>query len=77
MLERESLLQAEKVQLSNDLAAIERQVGAEQGKVRDYQTTMQTLQRELHMLKKEHEEYKQRATGILQVSFQLFPCCCF
>ena len=68
LLERESLLQAEKVQLSQDLAGAERQAAQEQGKVRDYQATLQSLQKELHLLKREHEDYKQRAGGILQAS---------
>lgn len=66
-IERESLLQSEQRQLSDSLAASQRQVAAEQRKSRESQTAMQNTQRELQLLRKEHEEYKQRAAGILQV----------
>ena len=67
LMERENVLQEEKLQLSSSLAIAERQVAAERGKVRDYQATMQNLKKELQLLKNEHVDYKQRAAGILQV----------
>ena len=68
LIERESALQLEKMHVSNGLVTAERQVAVEQGKVRDYQGSMQSLQKELKLLRNEHTDYKQRAAGILQVS---------
>lgn len=66
-IERESLLQSERGQLSDSLAGLQRQVAMEQSRTREAQTSAQAAQREVHALRREHDEYKQRATGILQV----------
>ena len=70
-IERESLLQSERTQLSDSLASLQRQVAAEQSRTRECQVSAQAAQREVQALRREHEDYKQRATGILQVKLSL------
>lgn len=65
--ERESLLRQEQMKLSDNIAAMQRQLVAEQGRSRELQGALQSAQRDIQMLRKEHEDYKQKATGILQV----------
>ncbi len=66
-IERESLLHSERTQLSESLAGLQRQLAAEQSRTRGCQVSSQAAQRQVQALTKEHEDYKQRATGILQV----------
>ena len=65
-VERESFLQSERVQVTDRLASLQKQVAAEQRKTGELQAALQATQRESQALRKEHEDYKQRATGILQ-----------
>lgn len=66
-LERESFLQSEQTQLSENRALLQKQVAAEQSRAVELQGALQSAQREMQTARKEHEDYKQRATGILQV----------
>lgn len=67
-VERESLLRSEEIKLTDSTAVLQRQVVAEQNRSRELQVSLQSAQREIQTLRREHEEYKQRAAGILQVN---------
>ena len=66
--QRESQLQAEKMQLSEALASQQKQLGFQQMKMAECQAAMRNAQSESQVVRKEYEDYKQRAAGILQVS---------
>lgn len=66
-MERESLLQSQLMQVSDNLTAVQRQVVAEQSRHRESHEALESTKKALQQLRKEHEEYKQRAAGILQV----------
>lgn len=66
--QRESQLQAEKEQLSEALASLQKQLGFQQVKLTESQSAMRSAQNENQSLRKEYEDYKLRAAGILQVS---------
>lgn len=68
LVERESFLQSEQTQMSESRALLQKQVVAEQSRAMELQGALQNAQRENQTLRKEHEEYKQRAAGILQVT---------
>lgn len=68
--EKESFLRLEQTKLSDNMAAMQRQVMAEQSRSRGLQSALQSAQRDVQLLRKEHEDYKQKATGILQVSWR-------
>lgn len=68
LVERESFLQSEQTQMSESRALLQKQVVAEQSRAMELQGALQSAQRENQTLRKEHEEYKQRAAGILQVT---------
>ena len=65
--QRESQLEAEKAHLSEALANQQRQVDYQQSKLAESQSAVRTAQNENQLLRKEYEDYKQRAAGILQV----------
>ena len=67
--QRESQLQAEKEQLSEALAGLQKQLGFQQMKLTESQSAMRSAQNENQLLRKEYEDYKLRAAGILQVSW--------
>lgn len=66
--QRESQLQAEKMQLSEALASQQKQHGFQQMKMVECQAALRNAQSESQAVRKEYEDYKQRAAGILQVS---------
>lgn len=66
-MERESFLQSEQTQLSESHMLLQKQVVAEQNRAGEIQVVLQSTQRDIQAVRKEHEDYKQRATGILQV----------
>lgn len=66
--QRESQLQAEQLQLSEALASQQKQLGFQQMKMAECQSALKNAQNEIQLLRKEYEDYKQRAAGILQVS---------
>ena len=72
--QRESQLQAEKEQLSEALAGLQKQLGFQQMKLTESQSAMRSAQNENQLLRKEYEDYKLRAAGILQVSWCLHNC---
>lgn len=67
--QRESQLQAEKEQLSEALASQQKQLGFQQMKLTESQSAMRSAQNDNQLLRKEYEDYKLRAAGILQVSW--------
>lgn len=67
MAERESQLQSELTQVSEALMEQQRQVSLKQAKCVEVQTKLQSNYAELQLARKEHEDYKLRAAGILQV----------
>ena len=69
--QRESQLEAEKMQLSEALASQQKQLGFQQMKMAECQASLRNVQSESQAVRKEYEEYKQRAAGILQVSGSL------
>jgi hypothetical protein len=68
--QRESQLEAEKMQLSEALASQQKQLGFQQMKMAECQSSLRNAQSEGQAVRKEFEEYKQRAAGILQVKEQ-------
>jgi chromosome segregation ATPase len=66
-MEKESVLESEQTRLLENSAVLQKQVAAEQSRAVDLQGSLQSAQREAQALRKEHEDYKQRASGILQV----------
>lgn len=68
--QRESQLEAEKMQLSEALASQQKQLGFQQMKMAECQASLRNAQNEGQAVRKEYEEYKQRAAGILQVNEQ-------
>lgn len=68
--QRESQLEAEKMQLSEALASQQKQLGFQQMKMAECQASLRNAQSESQAVRKDYEEYKQRAAGILQVSGQ-------
>ena len=69
--QRESQLQAEKEQLSEALASQQKQLEFQQVKMAESQSAMRSAQNENQVLRKDYEDYKQRAAGILQVSLSV------
>ena len=67
LVQRESQLQAEKEQLSEALASQQKQLGFQQMKMAENQSAVRVAQNENQLLRREYEDYKQRAAGILQV----------
>ena len=65
--ERERLLRLEQTKLTDDLTAVQRQLVAEQTRSRELQVALQGAQRDMQALRREHEDYKHKAAGILQV----------
>ena len=66
--QRESQLHAEKEQLSEALASLQKQLGFQQMKLTESQSAVRSAQSGNQLLRKEYEDYKLRAAGILQVS---------
>ncbi|KAL5463617.1 hypothetical protein EMCRGX_G032531 [Ephydatia muelleri] len=69
--QRESQLQSEQKQLSEVVAMQQKQLSQKQAKYSECLASLQSAQNELHLLRKEHDDYKQRATSILQVKDKL------
>ncbi len=70
-LQKESLLQSQHNQVLVSLAESQEQVRVEHVRTREAKAQLQGSQRELQVLRKEHNEYKLRAGGILQVREEL------
>ena len=66
--QKESQLQAEKTQLSEALASQQKQLSFQQMKLAESQSAVRSVQNDNQLLRKEYEDYKQRAAGILQVN---------
>ena len=66
--QRESQLEVEKMQLSETLASHQKQLSFQQMKMAECQASLRNAQNESQAVRKEYEEYKQRAAGILQVN---------
>lgn len=66
-LERESQLQSELTQVSESLTEQQKLVASKQSRCAEVQTELQRVCNELQLAKKDHDDYKLRATGILQV----------
>lgn len=65
--QRESQLEAERTQLSEALASQQKQLEYQQMKMAEHQAGVRNAQNENRLIRKEYEDYKQRAAGILQV----------